>query len=122
MVFNLFRKSKTDDLIKPPIRVEPSNEKMVFETGEGSMIIDDVFTIKGRGTVVTGRVESGSIAIGNNVTIQTAAGPISSTVTGIEAFHKKLDFAATGDNVGIVLSDVGRDSVKRGDVVSVNKE
>jgi translation elongation factor EF-Tu-like GTPase len=122
MVFNLFRKSKTDDLIKPPIRVESSNEKMVFETGEGSMIIDDVFSIKGRGTVVTGRVESGSIAIGNKVTIQTAAGPISSTVTGIEAFHKKLDFATAGTNAGIVLSDVSRESVNRGDVISVNKE
>ena len=114
-----FKKSKTDDLIKPPIRVEPSNEKMVFESnGPAKMTVEDVFLIKGRGTVVTGRVESGTFHVGQNITIQTANGDITTTITGIESFHKHHDFATVGNNVGMVLDKVSRESVKHGDIVS----
>ena len=114
-----FKKSKNDDFIKPPIRVEPSNETMTFdEGGEAKMTIEDVFFIKGRGTVITGHIDSGTFRVGQKITIQTANGDITTTITGIESFHKHHDFATAGNNVGMVLDKVSRESVKHGDIVS----
>ena len=86
-------------------------------SGPFSMTIEDVFAITGRGTVVTGRVASGMVRVGMPVTVTTAAGTLSSTVTGIEQFRKKMDTAAAGENVGLLLDGVTREVVARGDTL-----
>ena len=114
-----FKKNKTDDFLKPPIRVEPSNETMTFdEGGSGKMTVEDVFKIIGRGTVVTGKVESGTFRVGQKITITTANGPINTTIAGVETFRAKVDFAAAGTNAGLVLDNVDREAVKHGDIVT----
>jgi elongation factor Tu len=83
------------------------------------MPIEDVFSIKGRGTVVTGRVERGSIKKGDEVQIIGLRDEILGTiVTGTEAFHKELDAAQAGDNAGILLRGTTRDQVERGMVLA----
>mgnify|MGYP003289952377 CR=1 FL=1 len=81
------------------------------------MHVEDVFTITGRGTVVTGHVESGNVHLNDEVDIICSAGMRKSTVTGIEMFRKSLDYAQTGDNVGILLSSINRDEIQRGDKI-----
>lgn len=81
--------------------------------------IEDVMTITGRGTVVTGRVERGQIDINRPVEIVGLADePRKTVVTGIEMFRKMLDHAEAGDNVGLLLRGVARDEVRRGQVVA----
>ncbi len=83
------------------------------------MAIEDVFTIKGRGTVVTGRVERGQLQKGETVDIVGLRDDIRQTVvTGIEMFHKELDSADAGDNAGILLRGIARDEVERGQVLA----
>ncbi len=83
------------------------------------MPIEDVFTIKGRGTVVTGRVERGAIKKGEEVEIVGLRDEIlKTTVTGTEAFHKELDAAEAGDNAGILLRGTTREQVERGMVLA----
>jgi elongation factor Tu len=83
------------------------------------MPIEDVFTIKGRGTVVTGRVERGTLKRGEEVAIIGLRDEImKTTVTGIEMFHKELDQAEAGDNAGILLRGIERDDVQRGMVLA----
>jgi hypothetical protein len=81
------------------------------------MTVEDVFFIKGRGTVVTGRVESGTIVVGETVELHSASGIQQIVVDGIEMFHKTLSRAEAGNNVGIFLRNVGKDNVQRGDVL-----
>ncbi|MBK8020298.1 MAG: elongation factor Tu [Chloroflexi bacterium] len=83
------------------------------------MPVEDVFTIKGRGTVVTGRVERGSLKKGEEIAIIGLRDEIvKSTVTGIEMFHKELDAAEAGDNAGILLRGIERAEVERGMVLA----
>ena len=79
------------------------------------MVVDDRFFIIGRGTVVTGNVESGTLKKGETVLIN---GSRSCLVTAIEAFRKMPDSAKAGDNVGLVLAGVTKDEVRRGDVIT----
>jgi len=83
------------------------------------MPIEDVFSIQGRGTVVTGRVEQGTIKTGEDVEILglTQSGPLKTTVTGVEMFKKILDHGEAGDNVGLLLRGLKRGDVERGQVV-----
>ncbi len=83
------------------------------------MPVEDVFTITGRGTVATGRVERGEIKVGEEVDIigMTEA-PTKTTVTGVEMFRKLLDYAEAGDNIGALLRGVTRDDVTRGQVLA----
>ncbi|GAA2033200.1 elongation factor Tu [Yaniella flava] len=82
------------------------------------MPIEDVFTITGRGTVVTGRAERGTLAINSDVEIVgIKEGSQKTTVTGIEMFHKQLDEAWAGENCGLLLRGLKRDDVERGQVV-----
>ena len=83
------------------------------------MPIEDVFTITGRGTVVTGRVERGKLPINSEVEILGIREPQKTTVTGIEMFHKSMDEAWAGENCGLLLRGTGRDAVARGPVVAV---
>ena len=82
------------------------------------MPIEDVFSITGRGTVVTGRVEQGMLETGTKVEIVGIRELQSTTVTGVEMFRKLLDEARAGDNVGLLLRGVGKEDVERGQVVA----
>jgi elongation factor Tu len=81
------------------------------------MPIEDVFSISGRGTVVTGRVETGIIKVGEEVEIVGIRDTIKSTVTGVEMFRKLLDSGQAGDNIGALLRGVDREGVERGQVL-----
>ena len=82
------------------------------------MPIEDVFSISGRGTVVTGRVERGIVKVGDEVEIVGIRATQKTVVTGVEMFRKILDEGRAGDNIGILLRGVKRDEVERGQVVS----
>ncbi|MDI6853401.1 MAG: elongation factor Tu [Deltaproteobacteria bacterium] len=82
------------------------------------MPIEDVFTISGRGTVVTGRVERGIIKVGDEVEIVGFAPTQKTVVTGVEMFRKTLDTGQAGDNVGLLLRGIKKDEVERGQVVA----
>jgi elongation factor Tu len=98
-----------DEYIPEPVR----------ETDKPFMMpIEDVFSIKGRGTVVTGRVERGKIKVGEPVEIVGLRDKsMSSVVTGVEMFHKSLDEGIAGDNCGLLLRGIDREEVERGQVV-----
>jgi elongation factor Tu len=81
------------------------------------MPIEDVFSISGRGTVVTGRIERGVVKVGEEVEIVGIKPTVKSTVTGVEMFRKLLDQGEAGDNVGCLLRGVERDAVERGQVL-----
>ena len=83
--------------------------------------IEDVFTITGRGTVVTGRVERGQVKVGDSVEIVGIKDTLTSVVTGVEMFRKLLDYAEAGDNIGVLLRGIDRDQVQRGQVLAKPK-
>ena len=85
------------------------------------MPIEDVFTIKGRGTVVTGRVERGVVETGQDIEIIGLRDTQKTVVTGVEMFRKLLDRGEAGDNIGVLLRGIGRDDVERGQVLAVPK-
>ncbi len=82
------------------------------------MSIEDVFTISGRGTVVTGRVERGQLNLNDEVEIVGLRDTQKTVVTGIEMFRKSLDYAEAGDNAGVLLRGISRDEVERGQVLA----
>ena len=82
------------------------------------MPVEDVFSISGRGTVVTGRVEQGIVKVGEEVEIIGIRETTKTTVTGVEMFRKLLDQGEAGDNVGCLLRGVGREDVERGQVLA----
>jgi elongation factor Tu len=102
-----------DEYIPQPIR----------DTDKAFMMsIEDVFSIKGRGTVVTGRVDRGRIKVGEPVEIVgLREKPMDSVVTGVEMFHKSLDEGQAGDNCGLLLRGIDREDVERGMVVAKPK-
>ena len=82
------------------------------------MSIEDVFTITGRGTVVTGRVERGTLKLNDEVEIVGLKDTKKTVVTGIEMFRKQLDYAEAGDNAGVLLRGISREEVERGQVLA----
>jgi elongation factor Tu len=82
------------------------------------MPVEDVFSIKGRGTVATGRIETGVVKVNDEVEIVGIRDARKSVVTGIEAFKKSLDQGQAGDNAGILLRGIERDDIERGQVIS----
>jgi elongation factor Tu len=82
------------------------------------MPIEDVFSISGRGTVVTGRIERGTLKLGDDVDIVGFRETRTTKVTGIEMFRKEMDEAQAGDNVGVLLRGIGKDEVERGMVLA----
>ena len=82
------------------------------------MAIEDVFSIKGRGTVATGRIEAGVVNVNDEVEIVGIRDTRKSTVTGVEMFKKNLDRGQAGDNVGILLRGIERDDIERGQVLA----
>jgi len=82
------------------------------------MPIEDVFSISGRGTVVTGRVERGIVKVGEEIEIVGLKATTKTVVTGVEMFRKLLDSGEAGDNIGALLRGVGREDVERGQVLA----
>jgi elongation factor Tu len=85
------------------------------------MAVEDVFSITGRGTVATGRIERGKVKVGDNVEIIGFRDTMTSVATGIEMFRKLLDEGIAGDNVGILLRGVDKDQIERGQVLAAPK-
>src|SRR5688572_26001493 len=98
-----------DDFIPTPVR---ETDKPFL------MAVEDVFSIKGRGTVVTGRIERGIVKVNEEIEIVGIRPTKKSVVTGIEMFHKLLDQGQAGDNAGILLRGVEKDDVERGQVLA----
>ena len=82
------------------------------------MPIEDVFSISGRGTVVTGRIERGIVKVGDEIEIVGIKDTAKTTCTGVEMFRKLLDSGEAGDNVGCLLRGIGREDVERGQVLA----
>ena len=82
------------------------------------MIVEDVFAIRGRGTIVTGRIEQGSLETGNAVELRGPGYTREVVVAAIELFRRPVERAGTGDYVGLVLDDIAKDDVQRGDVLA----
>ena len=98
-----------DEYIPTPIR---DTEKTFL------MAIEDVFSITGRGTVATGRIERGIVKVGDTVEIVGVTETRNTTITGIEMFQKTLDEGFAGDNVGILLRGITREDIERGMVLA----
>ncbi len=81
------------------------------------MTVEDVFSIAKRGTVVTGKIEGGTLNVGDEVAIQGKNGQRKTVVAGIEMFRKVTSQAGVGDNVGILFKDISKQDVQRGDVI-----
>lgn len=85
------------------------------------MAVEDVFTITGRGTVVTGRVERGRVKVGDAVEVVGLRETLKTTVTGVEMFRKMLDEAQAGDNIGLLLRGINKENVERGQMIAAPK-
>ena len=94
----------------------PQPERLI--DGAFLMPIEDVFSISGRGTVVTGRVERGIVKVGEEVEIVGIKDTVKTTVTGVEMFRKLLDTGEAGDNIGALIRGVAREDVERGQVLA----
>jgi elongation factor Tu len=93
----------------------PTPERAI--DGAFLMPVEDVFSISGRGTVVTGRVERGIVKVGDEIEIVGFGDTRKTTVTGVEMFQKTLDQGEAGDNVGCLLRGIERDDIERGQVL-----
>ena len=83
------------------------------------MTVEDVFAIRNRGAVATGRVESGSLRVGDTVQID---GTLEARVDGIEVFRKSIDEAKVGDNIGVLFKGIGKSQLNRGSVLTAAGE
>jgi translation elongation factor EF-Tu-like GTPase len=123
-----FGKKKSDDMsvetlldqanAASPTRPAPGAAASMPGDGTFRMPVEDIFSITGRGTVVTGRIESGTVRVGMQVNIVRAGAVATTTkVTGVEMFRKVLDTATAGDNVGLLLDKLTRRELQQGDVL-----
>lgn len=116
-LLDFFKRGKVEEelIVKTvPTTINNESTKKV-SSSSFSFVVEDVFTITGRGTVVTGMVGAGSISVGEKVFIN---GNIETTITGIEMFRKTLDTASEGDNCGLLLRGISRDQIARGDTLT----
>ncbi len=97
-----------DEYIPEPVR---ENDKDFL------MPIEDIFSIQGRGTVVTGKIDRGQVCVGNTIQIVGIKDTKTTTVTGVEMFRKEMDCGQAGDNAGVLLRGIGKDDVQRGMVL-----
>ncbi len=111
--------SKIVELLEAVDSYVPTPERAVDQ--DFLMPIEDIFTISGRGTVVTGRVERGRVKVGETVEIVGIRDTASTVVTGVEMFRKLLDSGEAGDNIGVLLRGTKKDEVERGQVLAKPK-
>jgi translation elongation factor EF-Tu-like GTPase len=129
-VMGLFGRKKTDDMnvdklldqanISSPTGAAPAAAPPVAPTGDGTfrLPVEDIFFITGRGLVVTGRVESGTVRVGMQVNVVRDGGvTMTTTVTGVEMFRKVMDSATVGDNVGLLLKGLSKEQLHAGDLI-----
>jgi elongation factor Tu len=82
-------------------------------------VVESIFTIKGRGTTLTGKIESGAAQTGQTINIKTPSGEtLTSTIAGIEAFRKQLTQASAGESVGLVVQNLGKDQIPKDSVIT----
>jgi elongation factor Tu len=105
-----------DKLVEALDTYIPTPERAI--DGAFIMPIEDVFSISGRGTVVTGRIERGVVNVGDEIEIVGIKDTVKTTCTGVEMFRKLLDRGEAGDNVGVLLRGTKRDDVERGQVLA----
>lgn len=114
-LFDLFKK-KSDDygmsMVEKEVREKSLQTNNFTSSSECLMVVEDVFSIMGKGTVVVGKIEIGFISLYENVMIENT-GKIAQ-VTGIEMFRKQLDTAQAGDRVGLLLDGISRDDIMIG--------
>ncbi|MFH1694464.1 MAG: elongation factor Tu [Patescibacteria group bacterium] len=115
--------SLDDEAVKPILELVSSLDEYIPEPVRELdkpflMPVEDVFTIEGRGTVVTGRVERGKVKVGEDLEIVGLRPTQKSTITGVEMFNKELDEGLAGDNVGLLLRGLKKEDVERGQVLS----
>ncbi len=116
-------KSADDEWAKPVLELAKAMDEYIPEPVRDIekpflMPVEDVFSIEGRGTVVTGRVERGKVKIGEEIAIVGIKDTAKTTVTGIEMFNKQLDEGMAGDNAGILLRGTKKEDVERGQVLA----
>lgn len=109
-LFNLNVKSDVEEN-----KIYEAIDNSIDADGDFLMFVDDVFTITGRGTVVTGCISSGEVHVGDTLYINEE---MTTIVTGIEQFRKQIVSAKAGENVGILLSEINRDDIKKGDMLT----
>jgi elongation factor Tu len=113
-----FGRKETDD---KSVEVLLAEANAASPTGVFRMLVEDVFSITGRGTVVTGQVESGALAAGRRVEVVRDGAVVATTeVAAIEKFRAVVDVAQPGENVGLLLTGVTREQVQRGDLVQTS--
>ena len=119
MAFNLFRKSNNNTPTTPN-QPEPKYEGLTFDdsSNPGKMHAKDIFFIKGRGTVIVGKIESGTFREGQTIDIETENGTITTAITSIQTFKKGVDFSAAGDNIGLILANVKQEEVQIGNLIT----
>ena len=123
-LFDFFKKPKSDLEQYYEERSKRTEQESFYNDSYSAspsfrIVVQDVFTITGRGTVIVGQVESGSVRTGDTVTLQRLNGETQNvTVTGIEQFRKIVDIANTGDNVGILLRGITKNDISKGDVLT----
>lgn len=121
-ILNLFKKEKTET---ETFYEEKEKEKRQWETMNPQyshdnfrIVVQDVFMITGRGTVIVGEIESGSVSAGEEVILRRQDGTSQNVVVvGIEMFRKKLETAHQGDHVGLLLRDLKKKEIHRGDIL-----
>jgi len=119
-----FGRKSTEDknvetLLAEANAASPTASAAPAPAGGFRMTVDDVFMITGRGVVVTGQVESGTLAVGQPVQVVRDGAVVASTeVTGIEKFRAVIDTAQVGENVGLLMRGLARDQLRSGDVVT----
>jgi len=116
-------KSVDDEWAKPILALADALDNFipdpVRETDKSFLMpVEDVFSIEGRGTVVTGRIERGSVKVGEEIEIVGLKDTAKTTVTGIEMFNKQLDEGIAGDNAGLLLRGLKKDDITRGQVLA----
>ena len=124
-LFDIFRRNDQDDVAKEIEQLKQrrketetgiDNNSVANEVGE--LIVEDVFSITGRGTVVTGRVTEGFFRVGDKVMVcRSDQDNVQTTITGIEAFRKHLDSAHKGDQIGMLLKSVARNDISSRDII-----
>jgi translation elongation factor EF-Tu-like GTPase len=114
------RKSDDDDSMDAQVLLAKAQAaQQVSPSRPFHMGVEDVFTIQGRGTVVTGMVEAGSVGKGDTIRLTRTDGSVREVhVDGVEMFGKVVDTAIAGDNVGLLIRDLRHDEIVRGDVLS----
>lgn len=129
-LFDIFKKKKTDVEMYYEERQKRAAEEAVdnqYNSVDNNyqesfrITVQDVFSITGRGTVITGQVEVGAVSVGETVTLRRLNGATGNvTITGIEQFRKMCDSAKAGENVGILLRGITKADIGQGDVLVKN--